>query len=118
MKTAKITQVMMIILMFIFISGTSIFASEPAIPPAVHLQKAIKEGVKYPERAVKSCCTGTVNVVFAIDESGKIDIKRMSTDNKEISDDVKAQLSRINCKEAKAPFYQLYKITISFKLIG
>ena len=118
MKTFNSIRIFFFTLMLICISGISSYAIKPDITPVLHIQKVIKEGVKYPEHAVKNCCTGTVNVIFAIDENGKIDIKKMSTDNKEIADEVKTQLSKINCKEAHAPFYQLYKITISFKLLG
>jgi hypothetical protein len=118
MKTVKVIRTLSIILMVICISVVTSFAGKPEMAPALHIQKVIQENVKYTEDAVKNSSTGFVNVIFAIDESGKIDIKRMSTDNKEIADTVKAQLSKINYKDAKAPFYQLYKITISFKLIG
>ena len=118
MKTIKLIRSFSLLLMIFCISVLSSFAAKPEIAAAVHIQKAIQENVKYPERAVKNCCTGSVDVTFTIDETGKINIKELSTDNKEIAEGVKAQLSKINCKEANAPSYQLYKVTISFKLIG
>ena len=118
MKTVKLIRTLAIILMVICISGISSYASKPEMAPAINLQKVIKENITYPEHAIKNSSTGIVNVIFAIDESGKIDIKKMSTDNNEIADAVKSQLAKINYKDAKAPYYQLYKITISFKLIG
>ena len=118
MKTVKLIRSLSVILMVICISAISSYATKPEIAPAVHIQKVINENIKYPASAVKNCCTGMVKVVFGINEDGKIDIKKISTDNKEIAEEVRAQLSKINYKEANAPFYQLYKITISFKLIG
>jgi hypothetical protein len=118
MKTVKLIRTLFIILMMICISAISTFATTPEIAPALHLQKVIKEGLKYPERAVQKCCTGKVDVEFTIDEFGKINIKNMSTDNTDIAQDVKLQLAKINCKDVNAPSYQLYKITITFKLEG
>ncbi len=118
MKTVKSLRTIIIILMVICMSGISSYAIEPAIAPALHIQKVIRQNIAYPENAVKNSTTGTVNVIFAIDESGKIMIKKLLSDNKEIAEEVKTQLSKINYKEANAPSYQLYKITISFRLIG
>ena len=118
MKTLKVIRTLSIILMVICISVISSFAGKPEIAPAVHIQKVIKDNIIYPANAMKNCCTGSVNVTFAITENGKIDIKKISTDNKEIAEEVKAQLAKINYKDANAPSYQLYEITISFKLIG
>jgi outer membrane biosynthesis protein TonB len=117
MKTLKAIRILSIILMAICMSAIVTFAGKPEIAPAVHIQKAIKDNITYPAKAVKNCCTGSVNVTFAITENGKIDIKKISTDNKEIAEEVKAQLAKIDYKEANAPSYQLYEITISFKLI-
>ncbi len=118
MKTLKSIRTLLLIMMAICISGISSFAGKPEIAPALHIQKVIKENLTYPAKAVKNCCTGSVYVTFAITPEGKIDIKKISTDNKEIAEEVKAQLAKINYKDAHAPSYQLYEISISFKLIG
>jgi len=118
MKTTFLFRILTVVIALFFLSALSSYAGKPEIAPAVHLQKIIQQSITYPAEAVKHCCTGSVKVIFAIDETGKIDIKKMSTDNQEIAEEVKSQLSKINYKDVKVPSYQLYKITISFKLVG
>jgi hypothetical protein len=118
MKKETFIRSLCVIILVLCISGISAYAGLPDVPPAIQLQSIIKENVKYPENAVKNSWTGTVDVTFKVDEKGNILIKKISTDNKEIAESVKGQLSKINCKDANAPFYQLYKVTISFKLVG
>ncbi len=118
MKTIKLIPTLFLILIVICLSGLSAYAVEPAVPPAQHLQKVIKDGIKYPEQAVKSCCTGSVEVLFSVDENGKIIIEETSADNAKIEKMVKEQLAAICCKGVKIATYEHYRITITFKLIG
>ncbi len=122
MKTVKLIRAFFLFLMLICISGISSFAKEPATPPvpapAEHLQKIIKEGVKYPEKAVRQCCTGSVDVIFTVNEEGKIIIEKTISDNADIEHAVKEQLSAICCKGVKTPFNEHYKIKITFTLVG
>ena len=109
MKTFKVIPTLLFAVMFIFLTGFSSRAITPATANLVHLQKAIKETLRYPEQAIKSGCTGTVNVIFTIDEKGKIDIKKTFSDNPEIAKIVKEQLSSVCCKEVKTLYNQHYK---------
>ena len=118
MKTVKFIRAAFIILVMFCISGISIYAAEPAMAPTQHLQKVIKDGLKYPEQAVKNCCTGTVNVYFTVGEDGKIIIEKTFADNAHVEKMVKDQLSAICCKGVTVPTYEHYKITITFKLLG
>ena len=118
MKTINLIRTLFIILMLICISGISSYATKPEIEPAIHIQKVIKEGVKYPEKAVKNCCTGSVDVFFSVGEDGKINIEKTFAENAQIERMVKEQLSQICCKGLKVPSYEHYKITITFKLLG
>ena len=118
MKTLKLIRASIIILMVICISGISSYAIEPAITPAQHLQKVIKDGITYPAEAVKNCCTGTVAVYFTVDENGKIIIEKTIADNEHIAGMVKEQLSTICCKGVKTPYNEHYKVKITFKLVG
>jgi hypothetical protein len=118
MKTAKLIRTIFVILMLICISGISSYAKEPAITPAMHIQKIIRESITYPEQAVKNCCTGKVDVFFTVDEDGKIKIEKTLAENEHVEKMVKEQLSTICCKGVKVASYEHYKITITFKLIG
>jgi outer membrane biosynthesis protein TonB len=117
MKTSNLFPVILFILITFCISGLSSYAATPSVGPSDRIQKMIKESVKYPEKAYKNSCCGTVDVVFTINDDGQINIKKMSTDNKEIADGVKEQLSKVCCKGIKSPFNQHYKVSITFKLI-
>jgi len=118
MKAIKLIPNLFLILMVICLSGMSAYAVEPSVPPAQHLQQVIKDGLKYPEHAVRSCCTGSVDVIFSVDENGKIIIEKTSADNANIEKIVKEQLAAICCKGVKIATYEHYSITITFKLIG
>jgi hypothetical protein len=118
MKTLKIIPVVTFTLMFIFITGFTSHASNPVMAPAENLQKVIKETLKYPEQAIKNGYTGSVDVIFTVDEEGKINIKNTYADNPEIEKIVKEQLARVCCKGVKTPTNEHYKITITFKFIG
>ncbi len=117
MKTSKFFSALFIVLMIFCISGLSSYAANPAPGPADRIQKMIKETIKYPEKAIRSGCCGTVDVTFTVDADGKINIRKMSTENKEIYEMVKQQLSSVCCKGIKTPFNQHYKVSITFKLI-
>ena len=118
MKTVKLTRTIFIILMLVCISGISSYAAEPILATADYLQKVIKEGVKYPEKAVKNCCTGSVDVYFAVNEDGTIKIEKTYAENPHVENMVKDQLSSICCKGVKVASFEHYKITITFKLVG
>jgi len=118
MKTVQLIRTTFLILMMICIMGIFVYAAEPAMAPTQNLQKVIKDGIKYPEQAVKNCCTGTVNVYFTVSEDGKINIEKTFADNPHVEKMVKEQLSAICCKGVIVPTYEHYKITITFKLLG
>jgi outer membrane biosynthesis protein TonB len=117
MKTLRVLQITIFAALFIFLTGYSSYAIKPALAPAEHIQKVIKETLKYPEQAIKSGYTGSVDVTFTISDDGKIIVKKLSTDDKEIAANVKEQLSNICCKDIKSPYNQHYKVTITFKLV-
>jgi hypothetical protein len=117
MKTVKLIRTLFVILMVICLSGISSFAAEPLLAPSDHLQKVISEGIKYPEKAVKNCCTGTVTVYFQVNEDGTIKIEKTYAENPHVEKMVKDQLSSICCKGVKVASFEHYKITITFKLV-
>ena len=118
MKTKFNFRIAMVSFIFIVIAAISANAGKPAITPADHIQKIIKESIKYPEQAVKHCSTGTVDVFFTVDEQGKIKVEETYSDNLEIEKQIKKQLEEITCKGIKVPYNEHYKVTITFKLIG
>jgi hypothetical protein len=118
MKTAKLIRTFFLILMVICISGISSFARQPEITPAQQIRKVIKEGIKYPEQAVKNCCTGKVDVYFTLDDQGKIKIEKTFAENEHVEKMVMDQLSNICCKGIKLSSREHYKVRITFMLIA
>jgi len=117
MKTSKLISVLFLSLFFVSLCGYSSYAIKPALAPAEHIQKVIKESIKYPDDALRSGITGTVDVTFVVNDEGRIVIKNLSSDAKEIEKGVREQLTTLCCKGIKAPYNQYYKVTISFKLV-
>lgn len=117
MKTIKLIPALFIVLMLLSISGNSSFGSNPVPGSSDSIHKMIKESIKYPEQAYEKGVTGSVAILFSIKEDGKIEIDELSTDDKEIAEGVKEQLSTVCCKGIKTPYDQHYWVTITFKLI-
>jgi len=117
MKTMKFFPAILFFLMFVCIPGVSSFASDSADGTADSLQRIIKESLKYPDEAIKHCCTGKVDVVFTVNEDGQLNIEEIYSDNSDIAKCVKKQLSTICCKGIKTPFNKHYAVSIAFKLV-
>ena len=118
MKTMKVIPTMFFAMMFIFLTGFSSRANTPSMAPALYIQEVIKENLKYPEKAIKNSYSGSVDVIFTIDEDGKINIKNTFADNPDIEKILKEQLSAVCCKGIKTSYDELYKVRITFKIIG
>ena len=115
--TVKLIRVVFIIVMLGCITALSSYSMEPVKAPGDHLQKIIKEGITYPEQAVKNCCTGSVYVTFTVNEDGTINILNTLADNEHVDKMVKDQLSKICCKGVKVPSFARYEVKITFTLI-
>jgi outer membrane biosynthesis protein TonB len=118
MKTVNFIRAIFMIMLVICSSVISSYAIEPAMPSSENLQKVLRESIKYPEQAVRNCCTGSVDVYFTVDGDGKIRIEKTIAENSHVDRMVKDQLSSICCKGIKVPYNEHYKIKITFKLVG
>ena len=118
MKTTTSLRSILIATLFIVFAVYTATAGHPAIAPAIQLQKVIKESIVYPERAVRSCCTGSIDVFFTIDENGKIKIEKTYADNLNLEQALVKQLEKLDLKSLKLPYNEHYKVTVTFKLIG
>jgi len=116
----KTTAFFRILLPFILVSGLAFtsMAKNPLPTTADKLQQFLRENVSYPEQAVTSSSTGIVDVVFHVDENGKIVIDKTSADNTRLEKAVREQLTEVCCKGIKVPSYERYSIRFTFKLIG
>ena len=118
MKTSSFFRTLTFVVTMICITAVASYAIEPVTAPVQKLQKIFKENIKYPEQAIKECCTGWVDVYFTVNEDGKINVEKMVSENDHVEKMVKNQLSNICCKAAKVPSFEHYKIRITFALIG
>jgi hypothetical protein len=118
MKTSRLIQSVLFSVIFIFITGFASYAKSPVSAPAESIQKMIKGSLSYTDQAIKKGCYGTVNVVFTVDENGKINITKYTYTCPEIAKIVKEQLSNVCCKGIKVPYNEHFEVTITYKLIG
>jgi len=103
------------ILLVLFTSLTC-FAGKPSVSPAENIRNVIIGSVKHPVDVQKHKLTGSVDVLFSVKENGKLDIKKIMTDEDSIANCIKEQLSKITIKDANLSKGQFYKVKISFKL--
>jgi outer membrane biosynthesis protein TonB len=105
---------------FIFVGtlmiGTSI-AAKTSVAPAKDVHAIITETVKYPPLALKESIEGTVEVLFTVNDEGKILIEKIKSNDKRITDDITEQLSKICCKEILGTYNQHYKVLLEFKIV-
>lgn len=118
MKTLNHVPRLFIATLLLVTLSASLMAGNTATKPAQDIRAAIQNQLKFPDLTSRECCTGTVSVEFCVNSEGKIDIKKISSDNQRIVDEVKRQLANIDCKEVKCPSFQRYSIQISFKLVS
>lgn len=117
MKAINLTKMLILIAGMLFITTASTFAGKTAKAPERDIRSVIQETIKFPDLSHRDCCTGTVKVLFTVSEEGKINIKKIDSENTKIINQVKEQLSKISCSDLKCPTYQRYSIQITFKLV-
>jgi len=119
MKTNNaFTGRMIALLAFIFLS-TSVMAGLPAKPWATHnrnIQETIAQTIKFPDNCFTKGHNGeTAEITFILTENGKIEVKSVNCNCKEMVECIKNQLSDVYCPEAMHPYNQHYKIKVTFQ---
>ncbi len=116
MKTTNLIKAFVTLLVICaFISGTS-YAGKTSVQPAKDVHALIKESVKYPPVALNESIEGSVEVLFTINDEGKIIVEKIKSNDKRITENVTEQLSKICCKEILGTYNQHYRIVLEFKL--
>lgn len=118
MKAKSFLLTTVISALFVVFFTFPLTAGKPVVSTADKVQKIIRESIKYPDRARKACCQGKVDVIFTVTDEGRISIIKTFSNNEDIEELVRKQLSDICCKGFKPNIKEQYKVTISFKLIG
>jgi outer membrane biosynthesis protein TonB len=116
MKAINMTRILFLIA-GILIFSTATFAGKTAKAPARDIRTAIQETIQFPDLSYRDCCTGTVDVLFTVTAEGKINIKKIESENARIIEAVKSQLSKVICPDLNCPTYQRYSIQLTFKLV-
>jgi hypothetical protein len=98
-----------------FTTGTCM-AGKTSVQPAKDVHVLISESIKYPPVALKESIEGTVEVLFTINDEGKIVVEKIKSNDKRITENVSEQLSKICCKEILGTYNQHYRIILEFKL--
>ncbi|MEI6454739.1 MAG: hypothetical protein WCO93_00495 [bacterium] len=91
-------------------------AGKTSVQPAKDVHAIIKESVKYPPLALKESIEGTVEVIFTINDEGKIVVEKIKANDKRITENITEQLSKICCKEILGTYNQHYRVILEFKL--
>ncbi len=117
MKNLNILNLVCIAFLAGFISIQSTFAAGPLTNNAETLNKIISEKIIVPQDEFKKCCEGTADVIFVVDEQGKIDVKKVLSNDGVFAERVKEQFSKIDCKEVRFPYNQHFRIKLTVTLI-
>ena len=103
MKTLKVTRIIIITLLFGFISIISTYAASPA---AIAVMNA--------EDKSDMPTSGEVEVLFTITDEGTVDIKKLKSTNEDIEQYVKEKIINVPCNDFVHPFNQYYKVRFIF----
>jgi outer membrane biosynthesis protein TonB len=85
-----------------------------AISSSKEIRKIITKSIKYPDFGYKKDMYGDVEITFTVSEEGTIDIKKISSENDELKNYVKEQISNITIKDVSHPVNQKYSVKLAF----
>jgi hypothetical protein len=117
MKTINVTRIIVIGLIVGFISTFSSYAKSPAAMAAQKVQQKISDVVQNMEDPENTPTSGTVVIVFTFNDEGKIEIKKIDSNNDEAENFVVKKISNITYKNFVDPYHKLYKIKFRFDQI-
>ncbi len=114
MKTRKVVNIIVLTLIISFISTFTIYASSPAAVAAKDIRQKIVKVVWNGEDQEDIPSEGTVVVLFTVSDEGKIEIKKLESDNAEAENFVTQKISSISCKDNVYPYHQFYRVKFHF----
>jgi hypothetical protein len=114
MKTIKVVRILVITLIIGFISTFATYASSPAAVAAKDIRQKIVKEVWSNNDEENFPSEGTVVVLFTVNDEGKIDIKKLESNNTEAEDFVTKKISGISCKDNVYPYHQFYRVKFQF----
>jgi hypothetical protein len=114
MKTIKIIRIITIALIVGFISTFTVNAASPAAVTAKNIRQKFAEVFQNPNDREDIPTTGTVVVIFKVNDEGKIEIKKLESNDNIASDFVSKKISGIPCKDYIYPYNQFYTVKFRF----
>lgn len=109
-------KMLAITMLVIGIFGLSTLDSAYAGTPVSNsIRQTIIESVSYPDVILGKDAKETVDVLFKMTDDGKVEIRKITTANKELSKYVTEQISKIKISEALDLNNTYYKITLTFQ---
>lgn len=116
MKPQTISKFIFILTTLLILGGSS-FAGKTIKDTAATIREAIQDQVKHPgyiKVQDELCCA---DILFTVTTEGKLLVKRILSNNEDLSDYLKEQLSLIKFTKLGSPLNQYYRIKLSFRLI-
>jgi len=117
MKTIKITRILIIALLVGFISTFTVYAKSPAAMAAQKIQRKLTEIIQNIDDPESTPVSGTVVVTFTVNDEGKIEVKKLESNNDEAENFVVKKISSVTYKNFVNPYHPLYKIKVRFDQI-
>jgi hypothetical protein len=114
MRKIKIVRIVILTFIIGFISTFTIHASSPAAVAAKDIRQKIVKEVWSNNDEENFPTEGTVVVLFTVNDEGKIDIKKLDSNNTEAEDFVTKKISGISCKDNVYPYHQFYRVKFQF----
>jgi ribonuclease PH len=115
MKTNMITRIFMVALFAAIISAGTAYAASPAAIAAKNIRETLYQAVQAPEQDMNIPTSGDVEVLFSVNDQGKIDVKKLDASTDEASKYVKEKIAKVEVKDFVLPFTQYYKVKFSFR---
>ena len=120
MKAINFIRMSALIIIIVSAASVTSFAKKPVTtnsPSTVAtIQNTLSSALKFPENCIKTDYEGTVDVIFLI-EDGKMIVEQAKSDNKELAEYVKKELSNLCCKHIKSLTNQHYEVKLNFELL-
>jgi hypothetical protein len=114
MKTLNITRILIIALLVGFVSTFTTYAKSPAAVTAKNIQQKFTEVFQNTTDQEEIPTAGTVVITFSINDDGKVEFKKIDSNNDDAENFVVKNISKIPCQAYTYPYHQVYRLKFRF----
>jgi|WetSurMetagenome_2_1015567.scaffolds.fasta_scaffold102448_3 hypothetical protein len=114
MKTVHITRIFILALLVGFVSTFTTYAKSPAAVTAKNLQQKFTEVFQNTIDPENIPTAGTVVITFSINDDGKVEFKKIDSNNDDAENFVVTNISKVPCQAYTYPYHQVYKLKFRF----